>query len=281
MHGMPVAKSKLEPLGGPQKILLTPDLATSLLERNQLNRPLSDQHVKRLANQIKTGKWRFNGDTIKLSSTEEVLDGQHRLWAVIESKISVETIIVYGIDKDAFSTIDTLRKPRSGGDVIALAGRTSHRNTIATSLAWMMRYQRGVLAEYRAPQNKIENSDIEEAFAHHPGMGRAVERCLAIRAVVSTPVIAFAYYVITNRNPGLAERMVHTLQNPAGVGIDDPFYRLRIYLTAWSGKQKDPVMTIALIIKAANAAFKGSEIKQLSWRAQGEHPEAFPVLAVK
>ena len=47
-----------------------------------------------------------------------ILDGQHRLWAVIESKTPVETIIIRGIAREAFATIDTVRAPRSGGDII-------------------------------------------------------------------------------------------------------------------------------------------------------------------
>src|SRR5580692_2847485 len=101
-----------------QKIMLTPEMAVQFLEHNTLNRPLSDQHVKRLVGQIIGGKWKFNGDTIKISKGGGILDGQHRLWAVVESKVSIETGLVMGIEKDAFATIDTLRKPRSGADVL-------------------------------------------------------------------------------------------------------------------------------------------------------------------
>src|ERR1700689_2182609 len=115
----------------PRKILLTPELAAQLLDHNNLNRPLNDQHVKRIANQILAGKWKFNGDTIKLSVKKDVLDGQHRLWAVMESKVPIETIIVEGIEAEAFATIDTLRKPRSGADVLALKGATIYKSQIS------------------------------------------------------------------------------------------------------------------------------------------------------
>jgi len=52
--------------------------------------------VERIAKQIRQGKWKYNGDTIKIAATGDVLDGQHRLWAIIESKTAVETVIVYG-----------------------------------------------------------------------------------------------------------------------------------------------------------------------------------------
>lgn len=264
----------------PQVITLTPEMAASLLEHNQLNRPLSDQHVKRIADQIISGNWKFNGDTIKVSSDGEVLDGQHRLWAIIEAKTPVETILVHGIQREAFSTIDTIRRQRSGADVLSLNGATRHRQALSTALTWLLRWQWEVLEEYRAPQNRVENSDIEQAFREHPGMIRAVERSAVLRRLVNTGLIAFIYYVFSNRHSDLAERMMNTLENPAGVGIHDPFFRLRAYFTADHTMKKDAIVTIALAIKAANAAQEGRQIQVLTWKHQGKVAEPFPHLTI-
>lgn len=264
----------------PRIVTITPEEAASLLEHNKLNRPLRDAHVRRIAGQIIDGKWRFNGDTIKISDDGDVLDGQHRLWAIIEAKTSVPTILVYGIARDAFATIDTLRATRSGADVLALNGASRYRPTISAALTWLIRYQRKCLEDYRAPANRIENSDIEESFSVNPGMVRAVERCMALRGLANSSLLAFFYYIVFNRNPDLAEALVSTLENPAGISINDPFFRLRTYFTADHHKRKDPVVTIALMIKAANAAYEKKELRALSWRSQGSTPEAFPKLQV-
>jgi hypothetical protein len=277
-------------------VMLTPELAMKLLERNTWNRPLNQQHVQRISRQIADGKWRFNGDTIKLAKGGElhqddngvsrlavegdVLDGQHRCWAVIDSTTAVETIIVYGIERDAFSTIDTLRKPRNGADVLALNGATRYRSHMSQTLMWLIRWQRGILTEYKAPQHRIENSDIEEAYAAHPAIIHAVERAMGLRGLATASVIAFLFYVFGNRNPELAERMMTTLEDPAGIGINDPFFRLRAYFTADSYRRKDALMTIALAIKAANAAHENKKIQALSWRMQGKSPEPFPTLDI-
>src|SRR5438445_4363513 len=85
----------------PQVVVITPDDARRMLEFNKHNRPLNDQHVRRIANQNKEGKWKFNGDTIKISEGNDILDGQHRLWAIFESGNPVETIVVRHINRDA------------------------------------------------------------------------------------------------------------------------------------------------------------------------------------
>ncbi len=281
MHGATVTKLKSKSKAeAPEIITLTPERATALLEHNTLNRPLNDQHVKRLAGQIQAGKWRFNGDTIKVSDDGAVLDGQHRLWAVIEAKASVETIIVRGIERDAFATIDTLRRPRSGADVVALSGTTRHRNIIASAVQWLIRFQRNAIEDYKAPQHRVENSDVEETFAAHPGIVRAVDRAMTARSIGNPSITGFIYYLLANRNPEIAERFIETLREPGRASVEDPFFRLRAYFTADHRKRKEPVMTIALAIKASNAAAKGQSIKVLSWKNQGQNPEAFPKLEV-
>lgn len=261
-----------------EKIILTPETAAELLNHNTMNRPLRQPHVNRIAAQIASGKWQFNGDTIKISDTGDVLDGQHRLWAIMEAKVPVETIVVRGIEKEAFSTMDAIRQPRSGGDTIARLGQVSRRNEIATALSWLIRWQRDIIESFRDPRNRIENSDIEEAFKIHPQIIRAVERCARFRGVVNVGTLAFAYYVMTNRNAELAERMIETLENPSAIAIDDPFFRLRCYFVDDRGKRKEPLSVIAYIFKAANAAASDDKIKVLKWSNQGSHPESFPKL---
>lgn len=274
MHGRQTARA------APQVVTVTPEMAMALLEHNKLNRPLNQQHVQRLAHQIEAGKWKFNGDTLKLSTNKDVLDGQHRLWAVIEAQKPIETCIVNDISPDAFATIDTLRKPRSGADVLSLAGVERHRTTIATALQWLTRWQRGVIAEYHKPGNRIENSDIEVAYNANPGIMRAAERASALRGLTSCGVVAFFYFVVNNRNPELAERMLSTLENPAGVSVNDPFFRLRVYLTSDAGRRKDALTTIALMIKASNAAYAARDVKVLNWRKEGSLAEPFPTLDI-
>ncbi len=238
----------------PKIVTITPEDAMHMLESNETNRPLNDQHVRRIAR-------------------------QHRLWAIIEAKMPVETIVVRGIEPEAFATIDTLRKPRSGADVLALLGATHHRVVLSTALQWLTRWQRKCLEEYRAPKNRIENSDVELAFRDNPGMARAAASANKLRGLANPGLIAFFYFILTNRKPDLAERMMATLENPAGVGINDPFFRLRGYFASDKAR-KDPLTTIALMVKAANAAHRGTEVRVLSWRTQGSFPEPFPTLDV-
>jgi hypothetical protein len=261
-----------------EKIIVTPQMAAELLDHNAMNRPLRQPHVYRIARQIEEGKWQFNGDTIKISDTGDVLDGQHRLWAIMEAQVPVETIIVRGIEKEAFSTMDAIRQPRSAADTVARLGHARHRNEIATALTWLLRWQRGVIENFRDPRNRIENSDVEEAFGAHPLILRAVEQCARFRAFTNVGLLSFAFYVMSNRRPEIAEQMLDIMENPTKIAMDDPFFRLRAFFIEDRGRRKEPHMVIALIFKAANAAAAGRRIKMLKWSNQGATAEQFPTL---
>lgn len=259
-------------------VSITPEMAQKLLEHNNHNRPVNDRHVGRIVNQIKSGKWIFNGDTIKISDDGDVVDGQHRLWAIIMAETAVPSAIVYGVPREAFATVDTLRKPRSGADVLALNGVSRHRSVLASAMTWLLRWERSAVQDYLAPANRIENSDIESGLAEHPGLAHAVERCMALRGLGNVALVAMFYYVLAEKNEKLAERLISTLLDPAGVSLEDPFYRLRAYFTADHHKHKNPIMTIALMIKATNVAKRANKLSALAWRSQGRNPEAFPTL---
>ena len=184
-----------------KRITITPRAAYELLDSNTLNRPLLQTHVNRIAAQISAGKWCFNGDTIKISVDGDVLDGQHRLWAVITAEKPIDTIVIEGIKREAFATIDTLRKPRSGADILALCGLTMYRKETAAALSWLLRWQRGAMPYYRRPEHRVENSDIEEAYEIHGGMVGAVERVSTAKRLCSPSILCISLLRICESRP--------------------------------------------------------------------------------
>jgi hypothetical protein len=108
-----------------QIVYITPEIAQSLLERNEMNRNLKPQHVSTYAQQMKEGKFlSLNGQTISISgtlTTGRLIDGQHRLHAIIESQVTLPFIVVTNLSDDVISTIDIGAK-RSVGDLFDMNG---------------------------------------------------------------------------------------------------------------------------------------------------------------
>lgn len=272
MHGTHVRTKDIE------MTTITPETAMALLELNKLNRPIDQANIKRIAKAIAEDRWKYNGDTIKISDDDSVLDGQHRLWACIEARKPIQTIIVRGIARDAFATIDTMRKLRNASDIVALNGTLRHRQAIGTALQWLVRYHRNCLPEYKTADNRVENDDVERAFVENPGIASAIDRAATVKRVANYGLIGFLYYVVANRNATLAERLIATFDNPSRVSVTDPLYLLRAYFH--SDGRKDPVVTMAVCFKALNAAGENKTMKTLSWKNQGKTAEEFPKLTI-
>lgn len=123
-------------------VTITPDKARALLERNTLNRRANRRNVARYANDMRAGRWRLNGEAVKLSTNGRLLDGQHRLMACIEADTPFDTLLVEGLEPEAQMTMDQGVK-RTIGNQFRLMGIT-HYTTKAAVLRHIWYWRRGV-----------------------------------------------------------------------------------------------------------------------------------------
>ncbi len=152
---------------------ITPRDATEWLRCNKNNRPLRKRHVTFLANEILSGNWQVNGQAIVIADDEQVLDGQHRLFAIIEAGKSIQSLVVYGISPEAFRTIDT-GAVRTGADALSLhfQDRLKYQiDAVATAVQWCARIERGVMRG----KDRLSNTDIIEYVKAHPSLFECAE----------------------------------------------------------------------------------------------------------
>ncbi len=79
------------------KTLITPEIASELLKANTINRRIKESVVGYLAGEMKNGNFVYNGESIIVSDTGRLLDGQHRLLAIKYSGVSVYVNLVVGV----------------------------------------------------------------------------------------------------------------------------------------------------------------------------------------
>jgi hypothetical protein len=65
--------------------MITPEMAERILSGKAPNRHVSAGVIHKYARDMVAGRWRLNGQTIKISSSGKLLDGQHRLEAAKKS----------------------------------------------------------------------------------------------------------------------------------------------------------------------------------------------------
>lgn len=141
-------------------VTITPADATNWLRCNEHNRPVRKSHVVFLAGEMKAGNWQINGQAIVIAENEQVLDGQHRLLAIIEAGIPIKSLVVYGITPEAFSTIDT-GAVRSSADALWLHFHDYSQHVVkavATAVPWLKQLERGALRT--GGSSKVSNTEV-------------------------------------------------------------------------------------------------------------------------
>jgi hypothetical protein len=157
-------------------VTITPAEATAWLRCNEHNRPVRKGHVNFLANEIKSGNWQINGQAIVIADNEQVLDGQHRLLAIIEAGQPIKTLVVYGITPEAFSTIDT-GAVRSSADALYLhfdEHGIGIVKAVATAVPWLKQLEKGALRT--GGSSKISNHEVIVYATDHPSLFQRAER---------------------------------------------------------------------------------------------------------
>ena len=99
-------------------IIITPEQAKRWLEKNngggKGNRKFSQRQLACLTDSIFRGQWMLNGETIKIGQDGSVIDGQHRLMAVVRANRPIESLVVFDCDPSAYNTIDKGRARTAG-----------------------------------------------------------------------------------------------------------------------------------------------------------------------
>ena len=86
---------------------ITPSYARKLLNNNPSNRLIRARAVESMARDISNGKWQLTGESIKISSDGSLIDGQHRLSAVIKADTPIQCLVCYQVDLESMTVIDS------------------------------------------------------------------------------------------------------------------------------------------------------------------------------
>lgn len=84
-----------------------PDKATAYLETMDGNRSVRQTRIDFYAAQMKAGLWRKVPQGIIFDTKGHLVDGQHRMWAIIESGCTVPLYVHRGMNPDDVAALDT------------------------------------------------------------------------------------------------------------------------------------------------------------------------------
>lgn len=186
-----------------EKIEITPEQAKSILRKNNSNRRLRVETVTRYAIDMSKGKWNEStAECIKLASDGTLLDGQHRLHAIVEANVPIKLLVAYNVPKDVFNVIDT-GVPRSGEDVLHVKG-VPNASGVASVIKYFLSckdfYIRG-----RKHNSKITNEMIYEEYISRPDYWNEIFKSSIRRynqcARIVTPKILGTFKALFDKSP--------------------------------------------------------------------------------
>jgi len=263
---------------------INPHVAAEWLKRNTQNRKTSRLHVEALAHDMEKGNWEVNGDAIRFDINNTLIDGQHRLQAIIKSGVTIECLVIKNLPSEAFATIDT-NKVRGGSDTLSVLG-VDHAITVAAALrlihaSKLSRDWTGWGAS-KAGRQKITNNDMIDLYHQHPEIDHCAKVIMSgerktVRKLLTAGTATFIYYWLSNIDADDADQFFEWMEYCEGIDRTHPVSMLRNRLIEISSSHggRDQVSKrnmLALTFRAWNGMRDGEDMKMLRWSSTHRFP---------
>jgi hypothetical protein len=251
---------------------ITPILAQMMLDRSDFrNRNMKRSVVRRYANDMLSDRWKENGESIILDTFGSVIDGQHRLRALVLSGKSYRFIVVQGVLRDAFDTFD-IGKNRTSSDTLEVSGLKDCKNLAAVLRSILDYKSNGDLAFTRkAATNRERSFDVMAALREYPLAVNSSHFCHVHRgnsAIRPRSMIGTFHYLFGEKHSATRDEFFERLLKMDFRGVDCPVKALAsVHQNIDSLKSMATNRTVhaAYWIKSWNAFRKGSKLKKLSF----------------
>lgn len=280
---LPLSKSlakKLPKLGKVRLLVVevTPQLAEEWLALNTNNRTFRKKQIAYLSQSLSSEGGIFSTDCIAFRDDGTVLNGQHRLKAIVETGISIPCLVLWGLP-DATDTIEDHVAPRQARDLVKTKSpnikNVNDKVTIPATY-WRLKDMRSDSSWTAArwshdvyTKNFIANYVIE----NNKKLSWALSLVHNVNAdLIFAPrgVYAAAALILAERHKGATEAFFHRVSTGEGLAAGDPLLWLRNYLlrqqqdkTTKGTEATDPIQVkLALLFMAWNAWIEGKSFKK-------------------
>jgi len=221
---------------------------------------------------MKAGLWRDTFMPIQFSDKGRLIDGQHRLQAVVDSGCVISAWVAFGAKDETFAFID-IGKKRTAADIFAING-VKNQNVIAAATKWIWFYENN----RASPNNGGGNSsagmtDPAPLFEYYRTLDTVrlqkssnVARWFSQHRMPNPSVAVGVHYVCSGKSNVMADEFFEKVATGVGfLSKSEPAYKLRDRLT-------DPTRPIlrgeqgAYTIQAWNALRLKRKLGAFNWR---------------
>jgi hypothetical protein len=252
--------------------VINPDRAKELLGDNLHNRNIRQGLVESMAADMARNEFDDNGETIKITDDGIVIDGQHRLLAVIKSGTTQRLLVVSNLPLSAQDTVDVGAK-RTFGDVLKLR-QESNCILLAALVRRVNLWKRG----HRDFNAATSIKELLTTLQQHPELRDSVKAGREIPHLrIPGSALALAHWLFNQIDEDDCVDFFEKLASGSMLTDDDPIFVLRrTMMDVQRGARLREKVCMAYIVKAWNAYRDGRSIGLLRYRPGGANPEPFP-----
>lgn len=264
---------------------VTPGMAKNWLEGNVDNRKLRETRAVYLGGVIARGEWELTGDAIVFDTEGVLINGQHRLTAIVIANLPVEILVLKGVPSKAQEVMDQ-GLPRSLGDQLHRRG-VPYWGWLSSALTWVaqLEYNEATgnvhypTSDYRPSTRQLlhmfeENTDLVDDC-------RAVAGLLKKVKVRPGPAVAL-YHRFKQIDAEECDLFFDQWEKGVGLAEDSSVWKLREWCledarTRGISGRAPTYRMVALTIKAWNLYRDATPVRALTWKYGPITKEPWPV----
>ncbi len=265
-----MTEQQIETTDAPMRLiwlLVNPEVASRWLGGNDNNRRLRPAVVDRYAADMAAGRWTPSSDAIAISPEGRLLNGQHRLTAVVRADCTVGMWVATGMPEESFRNMDR-GAMRTFADFLDGTGE-QHTRELTAALSRAVSYSRSsATGMWELHGGRVTDSDRSDYLAEHPGLRHSIAVCVGrvTKQATSTPnsLLALAHHLIEGAaGVDAADLFMHHLitqdREPADGTIHSALRSLRGMTSAreWEPRR------LAVILLAWNHWSAGTELVKI------------------
>lgn len=253
---------------------VTPDQAARWLTGNIVNRNLREKKVNQFASDMEQGHWTLSNDAICFAPDGRLLNGQHRLTAIVRSESTILMLVARNMPPETMATMDS-GSARTAADALTFSGEVNtHALAAVGRLAILYadgRLYRDTKVQAVSHAAILEFINEDALIRHSAFVGRHA------RAKVDAPpsVLGVAHWIIAGaEGVALADHYINQLSTRTGepegsavLAVDSRLRQLRR-----QGAKPSARSLLHLLIKGWNAYAVDRRVASLALNAEAHVP---------
>jgi hypothetical protein len=264
-------------------VTITPKIAEQWLKKNNINRTIREALIVKYAKEMDAGRWTLNNDCICKDPEGVLLNGQHRLLAIIRYGHPIQMAVQFNVPKKSMDNMDSGRV-RSVGDVLRFHSEVNV-NTLGAAAKLALICIDGRVAVDRKFQVTSSN-EIMEFVESFPEIRVSVASASAATKHIDCrpSVLAVGHWLIADRNTvehadWFLNQLATRENEPNGsaiLALDSRFREIRRQRGAY-----EPRDLLSLVIKGWNYWAKDKRVRTLNvkWRNKKTTDFSLPIVA--